>query len=144
MRMKTAIAEEKWGTSITIHVMCPYCHTELVGVANYVIAMKCWQCKKPFKVENSEDVWDEKLEQVKQVKADDNLPKGQTMPRGKSAPDTLASRDTLEDKCSACNGKGSVKLFYTDGTPGGIDKCPSCNGTGKKHKTNLGEDDRFN
>jgi uncharacterized CHY-type Zn-finger protein len=29
-------------------VICPHCHTELVAVADYILVMECWQCRKPI------------------------------------------------------------------------------------------------
>jgi len=64
-RMKTAIAEEKYTTSISINVKCPYCNTTLVGIASYALVIKCWHCKRPFKVFNPEDIWDDYKDEKK-------------------------------------------------------------------------------
>lgn len=36
-------------------VDCPYCKAGLRGIAEYITAMKCWNCKKEFRIEQNKD-----------------------------------------------------------------------------------------
>lgn len=36
-------------------VQCPYCKTFLQHIPDYITAMKCWHCKKEFRIEHDKD-----------------------------------------------------------------------------------------
>ena len=36
-------------------VQCPYCNTYLKHVPGYITAMKCWHCKKEFRIQQDKD-----------------------------------------------------------------------------------------
>ena len=36
-------------------VQCPYCKTHLKHVPRYITAMKCWHCKKEFRIQQDKD-----------------------------------------------------------------------------------------
>ncbi len=47
----TNVIIDKEQTSYTREVQCPYCHTFLRPIPDYVTAMKCWHCNKEFRIE---------------------------------------------------------------------------------------------
>lgn len=55
---KTNIIEIREFTETIKRVRCPYCHTFLEHVPRYVTAMKCWQCKKEFRIEQDSEKWE--------------------------------------------------------------------------------------
>ena len=59
-KIKTGTVEVKVGAPTTTrHVTCPYCHTTLQGgIREDILVMKCWQCKRPFKLSNPDSWWD--------------------------------------------------------------------------------------
>jgi translation initiation factor 2 beta subunit (eIF-2beta)/eIF-5 len=57
--MKSATIQERYLTVIEEFIVCPYCKREITQHPLPKIQVKCWWCKKFFKVKpNPEDVWD--------------------------------------------------------------------------------------
>lgn len=51
----TNIIKEDITEDIIRTVQCPYCKTYLKHVPRYITAMKCWHCKKEFRIQQDED-----------------------------------------------------------------------------------------
>lgn len=56
---KTSIIEVRKIYDNIKRVRCPYCLIYLEHIPEYVTAMKCWQCKKEFRIEQDSEKWEE-------------------------------------------------------------------------------------